>query len=413
MPVQASPKASPLRLVAAAGATPFLDGYSTGSAAFLIIMIPGLSAWSTGLFTSLYYVGFALGAPVIGRLSDRFGRRAPFLLAMGALIPALLLSVLPQAWDGLLLLLASRLLCGVLLGGDYPVSQAIVTELAPEGARHRCLISLMLAWYLGAIAAVLLFLPISALGLSWRSYFWIEATLAALALAWRTGIPESPSWRRAPADDQPQAAPAARDCAACSPAETLRRFLFCAFFWSCQTIPVTVLMLYSSPILESLTGPGSAFTGVLLLYACFLAGVLPALHPALARNPKQLLTGTFLAMAVSLAAVAAAFCAPESAGRLGPLAAGAAFIVFALAYGLQTPLDFVIPNVLLPERARARLVGALTTIARVATMGSALLFPALAERLPLAILLLAGSAVLLAGAAASHWLTPGSPASGR
>ena len=44
----------PYRLSAAAAGTPFLDGYSTGSAAFLILMIPGLTAWEMGALSLIH-----------------------------------------------------------------------------------------------------------------------------------------------------------------------------------------------------------------------------------------------------------------------------------------------------------------------------------------------------------------------
>ena len=50
------------RFSAAAAGTPFLDGYSTGSAAFLILMIPGLTAWEMGAFASLYLLTVSVGA---------------------------------------------------------------------------------------------------------------------------------------------------------------------------------------------------------------------------------------------------------------------------------------------------------------------------------------------------------------
>lgn len=401
------PSTNIARLVTSAAGTPFLDGYSTGAAAFLIILIPKLSAWDIGLFTSLYFVGFSLGAPVIGRLADRFGRRKPFLWTFCALIPAVLLGSLSAERFLFPALLLSRFLCGFLLGGDYPVSQALVTELAPEKHQRTALSTLMLAWYIGAILAVLLFLPIAFFDLPWQTFAWLETFFVTLFLLGRFGIPESPVWlARYVAQPSPPSEktvlPIVRSPSDISSTEIRRRFLFCAFFWSCQTIPATVLMLYSSRILESITGPDSAFSGVLLLYTCFLVGVLPALHPTLLKNPRRVLFGTFVVMALALACVAATFDGATS----NVFMTSVGFILFAIAYGLQTPLDFVIPNTILPDNARARLVGILTMISRVSTMGAALLFPALAELVPINAIFLGGTLMLLAGAATSLSFAP-------
>lgn len=80
---------------------------------------------------------------------------------------------------------------------------------------------------------------------------------------------------------------------------------------------------------------------------------------------------------------------------------GSAFILFALAYGLQTPLDFVFPNMLFPAGSRARLVGLTTTISRIGSMGAAFAFPLLSESFSVESLFWAGCAFLLFGAAFS------------
>ncbi|WP_295476949.1 MFS transporter [uncultured Sutterella sp.] len=398
---------SPRRLCAAAAGTPFLDGYATGSAAFLIMMIPGMTAWETGAFTGIYLLVFSVGAVVFGWLADHFGRRRIFsgsMLALGAgTIASLLLFGASADVDAtvgaaqLSALLGLRALMGLLLGGDYPVGQALITELIAEEERAQHLSLLMFGWYAGALFAVLLSRPIFALDLSWTTFLWVQAALALLFWAARRGVPESAAWSAA--RRRADAAPGGRRGAFSEPG-SLRAFLFCTVFWLAQTIPATVLMFYSTKILSGFLDTKNAFIQVLLLYGCFLLGVLPAAHPALARCPKAVLIGTFLAMAASLAAV--------TLGRdmHSTLMTGAAFILFALAYGLQTPLDFVFPNMLFPARTRARLVGLTTTVSRVGSMGAAFAFPVLAEEFPVAALFWSGCAVLLFGALFSWRFAP-------
>lgn len=178
----------PYRLSAAAAGTPFLDGYSTGSAAFLILMIPGLTAWEMGAFASLYLLTFSVGAIVFGWLADHFGRRRLFAgsmlcFALVTLFCAAFLSLKngPDAALGyapILALLALRGVTGLLLGGDYPVGQALVAELIPAKDRARHLSLLMFGWYAGALFAVLISWSLRAFDLPWLSFLWIQALLA-------------------------------------------------------------------------------------------------------------------------------------------------------------------------------------------------------------------------------------------
>lgn len=172
-------------------------------------------------------------------------------------------------------------------------------------------------------------------------------------------------------------------------------FSFCTVFWLCQTIPATVLMFYSTKILSGFLDTESTFIQVLLLYGCFFIGVLPSTHPALAKRPKAVLIGTFFLMAFALGIIALGQDIHSS------VLMGSAFILFALAYGLQTPLDFVFPNMLFPAGSRARLVGLTTTISRIGSMGAAFAFPLLSESFSVESLFWAGCAFLLFGAAFS------------
>ncbi len=411
-PPGASPAGSisAARLVAAAAGTPFLDGWSTASAAFLIVLVPGLDAFGTGLLTSLYYVGFAIGSTVVGRLSDRIGRRPLFLAAMAAVALLSLAELLLPASISLAALLVMRAGTGFVIGGDHPVGQALVSELTPETGRSRALTCLMTAWYVGAISAVLLLLAALDQGLPWQSALIAEAVIAGALLLLRLGVPESPLWARTPKTPAPVRrfrSPAVHDRLANS-AKIRRSFLFCAAFWLCQSIPATALMLYGARLLSAISGEAEGFVGALLLYGCFLLGVLPAAWRPLARRPRSVLIGTFIVMAGALALIGATFLRASANGAAGgdSLAASVAFILFALAYGLQTPLDFVIPNRLFPDRLRARLVGMLTTISRAGTLGIAFAFPMLERLAPSGILMLAGAALLALGALLSARCMP-------
>ncbi len=386
-------RASPgvLHLVAACAAGPFLDGYSTASAAFLIALIDALSVWETALFTSLYLTGTIVGALVTGAVADRTGRRRPALAAMALTAIVAALAAVSQALAALLVM---RLATGFLLCGDYPVGQALVVELAPEHKRPGALSSLMLAWYFGALSAVALAVPVVEGGLHWSLFLWAEAAAAAAALILRLGIPESPLWlksrRSAAARDASGGESFSLRALTSAISRSRSAFFFCCAFWLCQTIPGTIMMTYSPTILHSLTGTQDAVVQMALIYGCFLIGILPSGSRWFRNHLKTVLLLTFVMMAAGILGVLVF-------GRTSTALTNISFVVFALSYGLQSALDFVYPNLLFKDGARAWLVGAVTAVSRIGAAGAAFLYPPLAEILDLTTLFCCGLLVLAAG----------------
>lgn len=394
-------KPASLRIATLSSGTPFLDGYATASASLLITSIPDLAAWEIGALTSSYFIGFFIGSALLGSAADRWGRRPLYIAAMAVVLASTLLASAAADTPACVpLLIAMRAASGLALGGDYPVGQALVSESLSEADRNRALSLLMLGWYIGACFGALLGLAFVRWPLPWEVVLWIQAGIAALLMIGRSFIPESPEWLKTRAGRP--AGSAAEDCRSAlsasadgSPPDRLTRrnmasFAFCAVFWLCQTVPATALMFYSSLILSESVGAESASIQVLLLYACFLLGVLPAAAKPLAARPKAVLCTTFLVMSAALFIIALA-------GLDNAAATGAAFILFAAAYGLQTPLDFVFPNALFPAKHRGFFVGAVTAVSRLGALCAAMLVPALLERHAPEAVFLAGAALLLFG----------------
>lgn len=382
-----NPVPSAHRTTLLAFGTPFLDGYSTASAAFLIALLPNLSALDVGSFTSSYFVGFFIGSALIGPLADHIGRK--WLFAASALLTALF-SILPLVTNTFAALLLMRFATGFLLGGDYPVGQALVTENTTGQTRNRSLSLLMLGWYVGALTAVFVAYPIMHFDeVGAEVFLALEALCALLFGLGRCFVSESHSWlldRKTP----PKHKKNAFVTMATFERGHLPAFFFCTFFWLAQTIPATVLMFYSPDILARFSGVDNAYAGVVMLYGAFLLGVLPANLSFFTQRPRAVLLATFLAMAASLAAIA-------FLGLGNAFWTGLAFLIFATAYGLQSPLDFVYPNLLFPARCRAFFVGIITSFSRVGAMAAAFFFPQLLEHFDVTTLFGAGVVLLLVG----------------
>lgn len=93
----------------------------------------GATPLQTGLLVSSYALMQMIGAPILGRLSDRFGRRPVFLISIaGTFIGLLILGFASSLW----MLFASRILSG-LTAGNISVAQAYIADITDEKNRAR------------------------------------------------------------------------------------------------------------------------------------------------------------------------------------------------------------------------------------------------------------------------------------
>jgi DHA1 family tetracycline resistance protein-like MFS transporter len=93
----------------------------------------GATPTVVGLLVASYAAAQLIGAPVLGRLSDRFGRRPVLLISIfGTFVGFLLLGFAHSLW----VLFAGRILDG-LTGGNISVVQAYITDVTDEKGRAR------------------------------------------------------------------------------------------------------------------------------------------------------------------------------------------------------------------------------------------------------------------------------------
>lgn len=146
----------------------------------------GATGTQIGLLTAVYPAAQVLAAPLLGRLSDRFGRK-----------PVLVLSILGTAAGFVILatarslpiLFVSRFMDGI-TGGNISVAQAYIADVTDEKNRGRALGMIGAAFGLGFILGPLSGGLLS--GISYSAPAWAGATLAvANALAVVAFVPES------------------------------------------------------------------------------------------------------------------------------------------------------------------------------------------------------------------------------
>ncbi len=160
----------------------------------------GGDAWTIGLLGATYPIAQFLGAPVLGRLSDRYGRRPVLLISqLGTLAGFLLLGFANALW----VLFLSRLIDG-LSGANISTAQAVITDNTTEKTRTQGLGLLGAAFGLGfvigpIIAAVSLWAGADnyhvpafiAAAFSLASlvltYFWLPESLPAERRGGKTG----------------------------------------------------------------------------------------------------------------------------------------------------------------------------------------------------------------------------------
>lgn len=177
----------------------FIDGYDLlviGAAVLFLKPSFHLTTFQVGLVTAAAFVGTALGLVVFGDLTDRFGRRAIFMINLVFFVVASIAAAFVQdVWQ----LVAARFVLGVAVGMDIPTSHAFLTEISPKSRRGRVAGSLPnLMWLSGAVTSVLLALALQPLfgNETWRWLFGLAAVPAAAVLVARQFLPESPRWLR-------------------------------------------------------------------------------------------------------------------------------------------------------------------------------------------------------------------------
>ncbi len=262
----------------------------------------GADAFVTGLLVASYAVAQLIGAPALGRLSDRIGRRPVLLISIaGTFVGFLLLGFAGALW----VLFVSRIVDG-LTGGNLSVAQAYITDVSDQKNRAKALGMIGAAFGLGFIIGPAVGGALSVYGYAVPAFaaaalssinllavfFWLPESLtaerrAAMAAQKKPPFTLGALWN---ALSRPRVGPLLRT-----------RFFFVLAFATFQSI-FALYAQYRLGLTAQTTGFVLAYVGVLsVLVQGFAIGKLTARF-----SETQLIFAGSLIMAVSLLGWAAA-----------------------------------------------------------------------------------------------------------
>ncbi len=183
------------RLAWAAGLGIFLDGYDLVIIGVVLVQLKAqwhLSPHQIGILGSAALAGAFVGALAGGRIADRYGRKAVYIIDLLTFLVAAVLCGL--SWN-LYSLAIFRFILGVGVGADYPISATYLAEFMPAKRRGSILSWTFGLWVFGAIAAGLIgFICLRDPANGWRWMFIFGALPATFVVYLRGSLPESPRW---------------------------------------------------------------------------------------------------------------------------------------------------------------------------------------------------------------------------
>ena len=215
-----------LKIMFTSGMGFFTDAYDLfviGVAVVLLKTEWHLTTTQTSLLSSTTLAASAIGAIIFGRVADVLGRKRIYgyevlILAAGAVASAFA----PGIWW----LIAFRIVLGIGIGGDYPVSATIMSEYSGKASRGK-MVSLVFAMQaaglvVGPLIAVILLASGVSHDLTWRILLGLGAIPGLAVFYLRRQIHETPRFAMAGgATDEARAAIAQATGAAPAPSEAV------------------------------------------------------------------------------------------------------------------------------------------------------------------------------------------------
>ncbi len=205
------------RVVLISGMGFFTDAYDLfviGTVGAIVTTQWHLSTTEASWVTGASLLGAVAGAFVFGRIADVLGRKSVYALVAAIMIVGALASAFSPNF---VCLVMARLVLGLGIGGDYPVSAVLMSEYSNTRDRGRLVGMVFSMQALGLTVGPLVGLALLSSGvtqaLSWRLLLGLGAVPAAAVIYLRAKMPESPRFQ---ARVQGEGERAAREAAAFS-----------------------------------------------------------------------------------------------------------------------------------------------------------------------------------------------------
>ena len=169
------------------------DLFIIGTALVLIKEQWHLGPDEVGLVGAISLIATFVGAYVFGILADKLGRKKIYgLEALLMTIGALLSAVSPSVT----VLIIARIILGLGIGGDYPMSAVLMSEYANAKSRGRMVSLVFSAQAIGLVVGPIVALTLLAASmnhdLAWRLMLGLGALPAMAVIYIRRTLPESP-----------------------------------------------------------------------------------------------------------------------------------------------------------------------------------------------------------------------------
>ncbi|MHB1909166.1 MAG: MFS transporter [Nitrososphaerales archaeon] len=177
-----------------------IDGYDLSVISFSVILISSefhFTALSSpllyGLVLASALIGMAIGGISFGWLADKLGRKTVFVIDLLFFIVFALLSSVAQ---NVLEVIIFRVLMGIGIGADYPISSTLISEFAPAKKRGSLLMYGIMFYWIGTLlaGAVNYFSLAAGIAISWRIALAAGGLIAIPVVLIRNFVPESPRW---------------------------------------------------------------------------------------------------------------------------------------------------------------------------------------------------------------------------
>jgi MFS transporter, putative metabolite transport protein len=396
-----------------------VDGFDLG---ILAVVLPSLikelsvSPVEAGLIGASSLIGLFFGAPLVGLLSDRYGRKNLFTIDLILfVIFGGLQAVVTEPWQ----LFVIRVLLGITIGAEYSLGGAMLAEFVPSHGRGTRIAAMIVCWYLGYLIAVAGgFALLDLAGWNWRWVLATSALPALLTLLMRIGIPESPRWLKhngqadlaksivdkylgeayyhAEAIDAEEQRPTG--LGELFKGENFKRLAFCSVLWAANVGPFFAIFTFAPTVLTALNIENETLGTIILnSFATIGAIIGMASLEHVGRRMQTLIT--FGATTVALAVIGIWGSAPG-------LVVVILFAIFALFNAAQGNLTVVYPSEIMPTEVRATGIGVACAVSRISAAVGTFLLPIGIDAIGVAACMLIGAAILLIGLIYSYFEAP-------